>query len=399
MTRRPVAPTLICLALFHAATAGLAEDASMPRTGKLFPERLHESLIAQPDARFDFVIGLGPEATAPPPGEPGDTALRLVNGFARQMTVAQAQELAATAGGASVWYLHPDEAQITLNTLKGLDYAAATMDPPRLVNLSLGPPSSFYRETPDPGHPVTRALQAGAVDGMVAVMAIGNTGKDAPGFINPWTAADEVISVGAWDHTTGLAWEHSSRAMPDAVALWPDVVAPGVDVIGPMTSARPKTAAERARDEADARFRSTIPPAEWDSYTVKSGTSQAAAVVSNAAAQIVRFLLGAMEESGAKAGQDLFQITVTADRITAHDSAVPRLTGRATPGEDGAVIYTYTVDLPWKMVKQILMDTALPLPGTNPWEVGAGLVDPDYIRAQFGAYGTEPPQLLPIKVK
>lgn len=399
MTCRPLVPALVCAGLIYLG-AGVAKGDNMTaQKALLFPERLHASLMAQPESRFEFVVALvaGTEMQISP--RPGDVPLALINGFSRQMTVAEAADLADTPGVSWVWYLHPDEAQITLNTLQALDYAHATMEPPRLVNLSLGPPSSFYRETPDAGHPITKAIEVGAQSGMVAVMAIGNTGQDAPGFINPWTARDEVISVGAWDHTTGRAWVHSSRPAPGAVALWPDVVAPGVDVIGPMTSARPKTAAERTRDEANPRFQSQIPQADWDKYTIKSGTSQAAAVVSGAAAQIVRFLLGAMQEHGAKAGQDLFEITVDPDRITAFDDAVPRLTGRASPHDDGRVTYTYQVDLPWKMVKQILIDTALPVPGTEPWEVGAGLVDPDYIRAQFGAYGTEAPQLLPIKVK
>lgn len=399
MTRSSVTVFLTCLGISCAFVAFAQEDSMTSHSAQLLPERLHESLMAQPDATYDFVVGLSHGASLPPSDTLNDVALQIVNGFARRMSVAEAAKLAATEGVSWVWYLHPDEAQITLNTLKGLDYAARTMDPPKLVNMSLGPPSSFYRDVPDIGHPVLQAIRLGATEGMVAVMAVGNTGQDAPGFVNPWTAADEVISVGAWDHTTGLAWVHSARPLPDSVSLWPDVVAPGVDVIGPMTSARPKTAAERTRDEADARFRNLIPAADWDKYTIKSGTSQAAAVVSNASAQIVRFLKGAMQEKGTRSGQDLFTIDIEADRITDFDRIVPRLTGTATPRADGGLTYTYQVDLPWKMVKQILIDTALPVPGAKPWEVGAGLVDPDYIRAQFGAYGTEPPQLLPIKVK
>ena len=398
MTRRSVTAALIMSGASVAATMAHGESMDT-KAGRLRPDRLHDALMAQSDVQFDFIVAMDEAGSQSMPSVAGDQKLQLVNGVSRRMTVRDATELAAKPGVKWVWYLHPDEAQITVNTLKALDYAAATMAPPRLVNLSLGPPTAFYRERPDPGHPIAEAIKSAAGYGMVTVMAIGNMGTDAPGYVNPWTAPDEVISVGAWDHTTGGVWAHSSRPVEQAVDLWPDVVAPGIDVIGPMTTARPKTAAERHRDETNMRFRAEVPQSDWDKYTLKSGTSQAAAVVSGSAAQIVRFLQGVMQENGARAGRDLFAITVEADRITDHDRAVQRLTGRATPHDDGTVTYTYQVDVPWKMVKQILMDTALPIANAQPWDAGAGLVDPAYIRAQFGAYGIEPPQYLPIKVK
>ena len=82
-----------------------------------------------------------------------------------------------------------------------------------------------------------------------------------------------------------------------------------------------------------------------------------------------------------------------------YDRQAPRLTGTATPNDSGGMTYSYTLDEPWRLVKQILIDTAIPVPGARSWQAGAGLVDRDYINAQFGAYGSEPPQLLPVKVQ
>lgn len=294
---------------------------------------------------------------------------------------------------------HPDEAPGTTNVLKGLDYTVSTLPLPNLANLSLGPPSSFFRTDPELDAPVPRALQAAAELGLIAVVAVGNEGEHAPGYVNPWSMSPSVISVGAWDHRAGTVWSGSSTGRPDIPESWPTVVAPGVDVIGPWTSARPKPDSRRTYDESNAHFRSSVPKDDWGKYTMMTGTSQATAIVSGAAAQILRFLNGLIEEHEITPGVAMFELEAEADRINTYDMLAPRLTGTATPRPDDGVTYAYTLDAPWKLVSQLLIDTALPIDGAEPWEAGAGLVDPDYIRAQFGAYGVEPPQLLPVKVR
>lgn len=367
------------------------------------PARLTEALRAQPNQIYTFVIGFEEgvdwDAAALPMAKGAVDPIALVNGAVTTMRVADAFDLAAREDVLWVWYLHPDEATGTVNVLKGLDYTVATMPLPNLANMSLGPPSSFYRAEPEWDAPVPRALQAAANRGLIAVVAVGNEGDVAPGFVNPWSMVPGVISVGAWDHRTDGVWSGSSTGHPDIPEAWPDVVAPGVDVIGPWISARPKPDSHRVFDESHARFRETVPREDWDKYTMMTGTSQATAVVSGATAQVLRFVRGMVAEQGTQPGQPLFQLEAGPDRVNAYDAAVPRLTGTATPREDGGFTYTYSLDAPWKLIKQILIDTAIPIEGAEPWQAGAGLVDPDYIRAQFGAYGVEPPELLPVKVK
>ena len=377
-----------------AATGGAAD---------IGPPRLVEALRAQPDAVYTFVIGyrdgVDPQSarvsTATGPVRP----IPLINAAVMTMRVADAFAVAAGADVLWVWYLHPDEAPTTVNVLGALDRAVATMPLPNLANISLGPPSAFFRAEPELDAPVPRALQAAADRGLIAVVAIGNQGEAAPGFVNPWSMAPAVISVGAWDHRTGGVWAGSSTGRRDRPEAWPDVVAPGVDVIGPWTSTIPKSDRQRAHDEGTPRFREVVARKDWDAYTMMTGTSQATAVVSGAAAQVLRFVRGVIAEQGTQPGQPLFELQAGPGRMGAQAASGPRLTGTATPREDGGVTFSYTLDVPWKLIKQILIDTAIPVAGVEPWEAGAGLVDPDHIRAQFGAFGPEPPQLLPMRVR
>jgi len=366
------------------------------------PARLTEALRVQPDQIYTFVIGfrdgVDPDGAALPMAQSAVDTIALVNGAVTTMRVADAFDLAGREDVLWVWYLHPDEASGTVNVLKGLDYAVATLPLPNLANLSLGPPSSFYRADPELDAPVPRALQAAADLGLIAVVAVGYEGDTAPGFVHPWSMAPWAISVGAWDHRTRGVWSGSSVGRSDTQEAWPDVVARGVDIIGPWGSSRPKPESRRDYDESHDLFRETIPMEGWDNYTMMTGTSQATAEVSGAAAQVLRFVWGVTAELETQPGQPLFQLEAGPDRISAYDAAVPRLTGTATPREDGGVTYTYTLDAPWRLIKQILVDTAIPVEGAEPWQAGAGLVDPDYISAQFGAYGVEPPKVMPIKV-
>ncbi len=369
--------------------------------GELGPKRLVEALRAQPNEEYYFVVSYSRRAIPDAGLLQGEKAIPidLLNGVSLPLKVADAFKLAKSAGIDWVWYLHPEEASGTIRALQGIDYTVKTMPMPNLANLSLGPPTKFYRSEPDHDAPIPRALRAAADMGLISVVAVGNVGKHAPGFVNPWSTPPWVISVGAWDHTTGEVWHDSSTAYEDQPDAWPDVVAPGVDVIGPWTTARKKTAERRAYDEANERFRKTVPKEKWDQYTLMTGTSQATAVTSAATAQILRYLNGYIKEHNKSYGDPLFKIEVEAGRVNSHDTMAPRLTGTSTQRADGRVVYAYTLDKPWRLVKQILIDTAIPVKNGEPWKAGAGLVDPTYIAKQFGAYGVEAPKILPVKVQ
>lgn len=366
--------------------------------GTLGPEHVIDTLHGQMSQHYDFVISLQADAqrdqvmlmdeiTAQNVVE-----LPILNGFVATLQVEEAFKLADIEGIEWIWYLHPDEADLTRNVVQHLSLA---LDKGALIaNMSLGPPSGLYRTELDFDAPVPRTTLAFARQGRLAVAAIGNTGSTAPGSVNPWSTPPWVLSVGAWDHRSSKVWEHSSTGDPQAPHTWPDVIASGVNVIGPMTSTREKTAEERAFDEGNARFRKAVPKEVWGKYTLRSGSNMAASQVSNAAGQVAFFLTEIIKERDPEHGDRLFSITVGPERITAHDIAIARLTGRATSTADGGMEYTYWMDQPWKMIKQILVDTALPVADARPWEAGAGLVDPDYIRTEFGKYGISKPQLM-----
>lgn len=383
-------------------SAGLAAVATTLQAGTLEPARLVDALLKQPDARYVFVTTTDDAATANAVVKKHATSLEepvmlpVLGGFAATMQVSNALTIAQESGVQTVWYLHPDETQVTRNVLQALEVSVA--DGALINNMSLGPPASFFTTKSEPAAPVPRALQAVASRGPLSVLAIGNEGIRAPGYVNPWSALPWVMSVGGWDHRDNSVWAHSSTGNPDAPDTWPDVIAHAVDVIGPMTDARPKTPAEKAYDEGHDRFKAVIAQEDWDKYTLKSGTSMAAAQVSNAAAQVAHFLTHLISETQPSEGAQMFSIPVGPERINAYDEAAKRLTGSAKPLADGGVEYTYTFDLPWKMIKQILIDTAIPVPDAPPWAGGAGIVDPIYISAQFGKYGVVDTQLLPLKV-
>lgn len=385
------------IAALGAATTLLAASATM--AGQLGPARLVDALRNQPDNTYDFVVTFAPGGPVDEAllQRPDARALPIIGAVALRITVKEALALAEGPDVEWVWYFHPDEALGNIRIIEAMGATVAASS--NFANLSIGPPSSFFVQVPDYDSPVIRALQAAAADGVIPVVAIGNEGVRAPGYVNPWSIPPWVISVGAWDHTTDAVWAASSTALPEQIEAWPDVVAPGVDVISAWPTNLEKTAAQKARDEGDARFRATVPEAEWDLYTMMSGTSQATAMVTNAAATVFGFVRDLAQQQNSDYGDPMFSLEVGPDRISEHDRVVQRLTGTAEPTANGGMVYTYVFDEPWKLVKQILMDTAIPVPGAEPWQAGAGLVLPDHIRQQFPTAQPDPVKILPLKVK
>ena len=213
-----------------------------------------------------------------------------------------------------------------LDAVGGFDYALAKKDsfadPIRVISNSWGTTGAF-----DPTDPVNVASYEAYKQGIVAVFAAGNEGP-AANTINPYSVAPWVISVGAADKTGALA-DFSSRGnpgetgtftMPDGQS-WtytsqPTVVATGVDIVSTraLTGVLPLLG---------ATLDINLDPLHIPYYTHMSGTSMATPHV----AGIVALLL----------------------------DADPSL----TPAQ----------------VKQILVDTAVPMAGRAAFEVGAGHVD------------------------
>lgn len=376
--------------------------------GSLGPPDKVEALRGQPSQNYAFVVRFA-EGVASSPERLGLAAggaavrrLDLINGVAVKMPVARAFELAEEPDIRQVWYLHPDLADLYVNTIAALDYNVRTLPLPSIANLSIGPMPRFWEETPHEDAPVHAATRAAAEAGLIPVIAVGNSGRpdgSFDGWINPWTYPEWVIGVGAYDAARGVVADFSSRGDPARPDTWPDVVADGVDVIGPFPTNLTKSKERRERDESNARFREQVPREKWDLYTLESGTSQATAITSRAAAQILHFLKEMISRTDQPAsGKPIFSLTATPDRVGGYHRSKQRLTGTATVLADGSVVYEYALDVPWKMVKQLLIDAALPLPDAGPHVAGAGLVDPGYIREQFGQFGVVDIEIAPSKV-
>ena len=132
----------------------------------------------------------------------------------------------------------------------------------RVLNLSLGAPPD------DPATaPLTEAVERLWADGVTVVTAAGNEGGgvDAPG-VDPY-----VVTVGALDPADGTVPAWSGRGPDFAGRPKPDLVAPGVRVLGLRAPGSTVDAEHPEARVGDAWFRG-------------SGTSMAAATVSGAAA-------------------------------------------------------------------------------------------------------------------
>ena len=393
-------PILILFIWILTLTNSLASD-------KLGPIEKVPALLKQPNQTYNFIVRVS-SGSKPNPAQlgidikdPSFISLEIINAFAVKSRVKRAFELAEQQQVEQVWYLHPDQANLYINTIAALTYNVNNLPLPNLVNLSIGPQAAFWVKKPNVEEPIQLATRTAAEKGLVPIVAIGNSNSgasDSKGWINPWSYPEWVIAVGAWNSNTGKVADFSSRGDPNDPESWPDVVADGVDVIGPFPTNKTKSIERAQRDKSNPHFRKRIAKENWPKYTLESGTSQAAAVVSGAAAQILFFLKNIIANHSNPGTEPLFSLTAEPERISDFDLQHIRLTGRAIPQPDGSVIYEYPIDLPWKMVKQLLIDTAIPIESSTPYEVGAGLIDQSYINEQFGQYGIVKPKIFPSKV-
>jgi hypothetical protein len=321
----------------------------------------------------------------------------LIDAIALNLKVARAFELSEMAGIEQVWYLHPDVAPLYINTIKALDYNVKTLPLPVIVNLSIGPEPKYWTKDYN-DDPMLRTLSAASDAGLIPVVAIGNNteAEQLPGWVSPWCRSAAVICVGAWDVARKRVADFSARGAPDTQTSWPTVVADGIDIIGPYPTGLAKSIDRKMRDESNAAFRMRVKREDWDIYTLESGTSQATAMVSAAAGQVLFFLREMIRRRNPTADGKMFSLT-SVGKPSKAKQRIPRLTGKANELSDGRVEYEYSLDTPSRMVKQILMDTSIDL-DAEAYEAGAGLVDPDYIKQQFGEYGPAPIKVFPTKV-
>ncbi len=168
---------------------------------------------------------------------------------------------------------------------------------------------------PEYDSPIAIATRLMHDRGMAVVFSAGNNGPN-PGTIGREKMFPWVLAVAAGTKTGGLAAFSSRGCIAEGIN--PTLTAPGVDIIAP----RAKTGAYM-NALAPLRGDLALSGTEPLYYTRASGTSMAAPHVSGVVALMLE--------------------------------ANPRLTPR--------------------QVKQVLMETATPMPGYEPWEVGAGYLD------------------------
>jgi subtilisin family serine protease len=397
---------MLGLRRFWTACTLLAAVAAHADCGtRLGPQALRSELDARPAGVYAFIVRGTPALLAGligkhAPGGPLPQAVALsgIGGVALGLTVDDAFALCEQPSAEQIWLLRSGMATLYVRVLQALEHQTQTLPAPSVINLSLGPPIDTLPQAQDAREPMHLATRRAAEKGLLPVFAIGNKpdqgGSPGP---NPWCLPAWVVCVGAATSDAQKVWQRSVEGDPNDAHSWPDVVAPGVDIISTWPSNLPKSDARRQYDEADPRFQ-RIPADRRHLFTIMSGTSQAAAHVSRAAAQIAFFLASLVEQRQVKVGDRMFSLEIPKDRYTAVNRAGSRLAGDIVATSDLVVEVAYRRTDWWKLVKQLLVDTALPMPGYAPHQVGAGFVSPAYIEKQFGAFGVVNIEIAPDKV-
>lgn len=384
---------------------------SEPSAAKLQPQDKWTLLQARPDGVHTFIVrgvtsGL-PALTDRIRVLAGQTAmadrivpLGFIDGVAAPMRVGDAASLAVHPDVTQVWYLHPRLAPLYVHIIMGLSYGVTTADLPAIASMSLGPPPDLMPLSGHDDEPMHAATRRAAEAGFLPVMAIGNYGRDDgsnDGIVNPWARPPWVVAVGASHGDGTTLWSGSARGLDSDRCTWPDLVAEGVDSIGPWAASRPKPPSRHRRDLSIPAFIAGVPEAERNIRTIGSGTSFAVPRVSAAAAHIIHFVQAAGR--AARHGQErLFALEIPRARFENAAHAAPRLAGAVTGETAGHVEVTYGLAPPWRLVKQLLIDCALPMPGYTPAQVGAGYLSPELVAEQFGRYGRSRPRIMGIKV-
>lgn len=396
-----VSPAAVLAAVLFSSLHGVCRGDGL----KIQPAEVVRSLDDRGET-LNFIVrgtptGLEAARRSVPASTGKPETLPFIDGLGLSMKMKQAEALARRSDIRQIWFINGELYPTYVRIIKGIEHATKTISPSSVINLSLGPPADLLPLAGHDEEPMNEATKKAAELGFVVIIAIGNyyDGQDA-GLVNPWCHPLWVVCVGAASADAKSVWSGSARGVDTDARTWPDVVANGIDVISDWPTSLQKSESRRQRDEANPQFRASIPKEKWGLYTMESGTSQAAPQVTKAAAHIITFVRKLMEtQPGLKPGDKLFSIQVPADRFNSTSRRGPRLTGEVEANTDSTQFeITYCVDQPWKMVKQLLLDTAVPMADYPPSAVGAGFVDPGYVKQQFPTPQDDVIQVEPIKV-
>lgn len=318
--------------------------------------------------------------------------IRLLQGYEVAAGGPKLKQLVESPQVRAVWAVDEDLHGRYGSILRGMAYSIENLPPGSAANMSLGPPVSPTGPIFDLEEPVHRLSRLGAKRGVTFVFSAGNQGPEG-NTLNPWGLADWTISVGAATSDGKELWPGSSRGIEGSRRFQPTVVAPGVDIIVSHPERIPKTSEQKAAEER-VGFRQRVPKEEWSRKTVATGTSVAAAEVARCVALLLHFL---REEVRIRAEADA-QMVLELGFPKDHPLDPNRLVGTIREEADYRVA-TYPLSRPDpRLIKQLLMDVAVPMPGYAAHEVGAGFVSYEVVFQQFGKHGAPGAKLMPVKV-
>jgi serine protease AprX len=257
------------------------------------------------NVRLNGAGGIGPGFRTPVPAE-GVVDSDLVLGHGTAVASVAAGTGAASGGayegvapGASILALSAGDLFI-INVLEGFDYLLdnRTRYGVRVVNCSWGTVGFF-----DPDDPVNVATRLLYDAGVTVIFAAGNNGP-APDTLNPYAVAPWVIGVGAIDRAARLS-AFSSRGIFEEILEHPTLTAPGEGIVAANPAAL--GGVYGVSGVADPAGGATVAPQDAVYYSAVSGTSFAAPHV----AGVVALMLQASPALTPEAIKQILQETAT----------------------------------------------------------------------------------------
>jgi len=382
----------------------LGATAPPTTAGKLFPSEIRNKLAdaqsysvivlaARPkDLELETFLRKSTEALV----DPGPLRIDLINGYAVKAKPLVLRRLGALPAVNAVWIIPEEYFDKYLATIRSIEYFVKNVPPPGIIMMFFSPPAESlpipYRE----GEPIHLATRKATDAGNLVIMAAGDAGPRA-GTLNPWCLARWVVCVGAATADGKKLWERTSRGLPGDPIDQLTVVAPGVDVLTTHPQRIPKTP-EMLAAEKRIGFEEIIPPDERPFLTVASGSYLAAAGVGAAASQIFFYLKAALRGQALQRGGDK-SILIPYSKPLPPNNARPgdrrRLAGEVKVLA-GRPVAVYPAEPSPLIVKQILMDAAVPIPGYREHEIGHGFVSREMIDTLFKDYGFVKPMFVPF---
>ena len=267
-----------------------------------------------------------------------------------------------------IWYVDSRIFEPYVGALGSVEWLLGRKDKVGAVNFSLAPPIEKPGTQPfDPNEPFNVATKKLFEAGFVPVVAAGNAGALGNDTLNPWSVAPWVIGVGATTIDGKKLADFSSRGIPGDPLYKPTVVGPGVDIVVPHPPEIKKTPEQIEKD------RQFLSEDQMSSHTVVTGTSFAAANISGGISNIMSYL---SNNFGPKMSED-----VTWYHFDPRKIEVKYRFGNY----DKTIRFEANSNslLPSR-IKELIIQMAMPMPGYEPHEVGAGFMNRAVTETVFG---------------